>query len=559
MLDDLTPSERGLLDAAAEGRPFGDADDGPYDVETMRTWGPERTIRAEVLRHLLVGDDWPVQARGVVVEGIRFVGSLDALDSRVRCPLVLSECLLDGAEPWYLAGATVSRLYFGECYLPGLAGDGLVVTSGVVLRQCTVEGGVRLVGTQITGGLDCEGTSFGGEDGCALTADRAVVRGGVFLADIEADGSVRFASADIAGPVTLDGARLGADDQGNALMADGVSIRGALGLAGVVATGAIRLPGATIDGQLQCRDARLDGTDGIGDSLVAFGAAIGGDALLDGDFHAAGRVHLRSTRIGGSVLLGGALDGDTAFYAPGARVEHEFRWRPAAPVGGVVVLERMTVGRLTDDWTKPGAHWPPRGRLRLTGFTYDGFGSAATVAQRLDWVRRQDPFSTQPYEQLVRVYTQAGQDTDARTVAIAKRNDLRERGEMTPLRKAGSRALDVTIKHGYQPGRAVVLLVALYVAVLGVFWHAQHRRGAIVPARDTTAAADPLRCRVGYPCFYPATYALDVVVPILDIRDADAWRPRGGGYAALTVVATGLGWAFSTLAVLGYTGIVRRE
>lgn len=67
-----------------------------------------------------------------------------------------------------------------------------------------------------------------------------------------------------------------------------------------------------------------------------------------------------------------------------------------------------------------------------------------------------------------------------------------------------------------------------------------------------------------YPCFYPAGYAIDVVIPLINVRQADNWRPNadapwGWSLVAGTWVATGLGWALSTLAVAGYTGLIRKE
>jgi hypothetical protein len=54
------------------------------------------------------------------------------------------------------------------------------------------------------------------------------------------------------------------------------------------------------------------------------------------------------------------------------------------------------------------------------------------------------------------------------------------------------------------------------------------------------------------------------LVPIINLRQAENWRPDGyahwgWAYIAVGWTATGLGWAFTTLAVAGYTGLVRRD
>jgi hypothetical protein len=47
-------------------------------------------------------------------------------------------------------------------------------------------------------------------------------------------------------------------------------------------------------------------------------------------------------------------------------------------------------------------------------------------------------FAAQPYEQLIRVYRQAGLEADARRVAIARRNDLSRFGHLTPAGRVGN-------------------------------------------------------------------------------------------------------------------------
>jgi hypothetical protein len=348
---------------------------------------------------------------------------------------------------------------------------------------------------------------------------------------------------------------------------------------GFTAAGAVRLTDADITGVLSCRGAQLTSADRDGHALEGTRMKVSGGVHLKEGFTAAGAVVISSASIGGSLWLDGAeLAEPVALVAVGVHIGGQLVWAPHSPVGGLVDLERTSVHRLDDDWSLPNAHWPPAGRLRLAGFTYDGFGGQhqASWGQRLDWIRRSrtpktgttpGAFAAQLYEQLARVYRQAGQETEAREVAIARRNDLRRYGSLTHPRKFGNWLLDKTIRHGYQPLRAVGLLAAVYIAVLLVFWGAQHYDKVIVPTNDTkTIAPAPtaLHCSPGYPCFYPAGYAVDVVVPIVNLRQAENWRPNGHaswGWTYITVgwVATGLGWAFTTLAAAGYTGLVRKD
>jgi hypothetical protein len=58
--------------------------------------------------------------------------------------------------------------------------------------------------------------------------------------------------------------------------------------------------------------------------------------------------------------------------------------------------------------------------------------------------------------------------------------------------------------------------------------------------------------------------AIDIVVPIVNVHQADEWAVNGRTswgwvWVGGTWVATGLGWALATLFVAGYTGLVRSD
>jgi hypothetical protein len=583
--DPVEPPEQALLEHALAGKRLALVGEGAVDHQAMNEWGPERTVRAAVLRHLLVEPQWPVHTNGVLLRGARISGRVDLESATVRCPLLLEDCYLDGPDPVALAYATVPRMVLSRCrVVGGLTADLLVVTKGLDLRGSTFEGEVRLLGSDITGQLTCRGAKLTGTDveGNALVGDGMKVGGNVLLDQgFTAAGAVRLPNTDITGPLFCSGAKLtGTDGYGNALVGDLMRVSGSVFLdKEFTAAGAVRLPEADIAGSLTCRSAKLTGTDVNGSALVGDLMRVSGSVFLDKDFTAVGTVSVPGARIGGSLSLDEAeLAEPVALQASGVRIGGQLEWAPRWPVRGLVDLEQATVHRLDDDWSLPRAHWPPAGQLRLAGFTYDGFGGRkqASSRQRLDWIRRSHTiamattpkgFAAQPYEQLARVYRQAGRETEARQVAIARRSDLRRYGSLTRTQKLGNWLLDKTIRHGYQPLRAVGLLLAIYVAVLGGFWFAQHQDSVIVPIRDTktiTPAPTALHCSPAYPCFYPAGYAIDVVVPIINLRQAENWHPDGHApwgwaYVAAGWIGTGFGWAFTTLAVAGYTLLVRKD
>jgi hypothetical protein len=481
--DPVDPQEQALLDHALAGTLLDLAGDGRVDHEAMNEWGPARTVRAAVLRHLLVEQMWPVHSKGVRLRGARISGPLDLESATLRCPLLLEDCYLDSLDPVTLDYATVSR---------------------IVLSRCRVAGGLTASLLVATKDFDLGGSAF--------------------------EGVVRLVEADITG-------------------------------------------------QLVCRGAKLTGTNRDGNTLACDRMKVGGDAFLDQEFTAAGTVSIVGARINGSVWLNGAeLAEPVALRAGGVHVDGQLVWSPRSPVRGLVDLERAAVHRLDDNWDLPYAHWPPAGRLRLAGFSYDGFGGQhwASWRQRLEWIRRSHTtatdeapatFAAQPYEQLARVYRQNGQEAEARHIAIARRNDLRHYGALTRSQQLGSWLSDKTFGHGYQPWRAIAWLIALYLAVLLVFSAAQNTDGAMVPAKDTMAISSvptASQCSSSYPCFSAARYASEIVFPAINWHQAEYWRLGGSAawisaYTAVESIATPIGWALTTLAVAAFTGIFRRD
>ena len=106
----------------------------------------------------------------------------------------------------------------------------------------------------------------------------------------------------------------------------------------------------------------------------------------------------------------------------------------------------------------------------------------------------------------------------------------------------------------------------LYLIVLALSALTQHH-GLIEPVGNVNRL-DPMptaiRCTSNYPCFYPAGYAIDTVIPLISVHQATYWGPDGHAswgwiWVACTWIATGLGWALVTLLIAGYTGLARKQ
>jgi hypothetical protein len=382
---------------------------------------------------------------------------------------------------------------------------------------------------------------------------------------------------------------------------------------GFTAAGAIRLVGADITGQLTCRSAKLAGTDGNGNTLAANGMNVSDTVFLDGGFTATGTLSFVSARFGDSIEFKPAAlaTGDrTALDMTGAHIGGSLIWVPAVQVTGLVDLEGAVFGEIADDWGRgrdsANGYWPVAGMLRLNGLTYGRLSGdrQPSVSQRLEWVRSQysqssqqgsipifnwsngimappvrasllsvqsgsgnrRSFASEPYEQLIKVYQQAGRDSDARKIAIAKRIDERRYGDLGPYLKANLKAaswfFDKTIKFGYQTWRAAAGLIVVFLAFLIISFFALHHH-AVVPVNELANGVHPIpvatRCASSYPCFYPLGYTVDVVIPVIDLHQADFWGLYGWGWVVGSWLATAFGWAAVTLLVVGYTGLVRQQ
>jgi hypothetical protein len=467
-----------------------------------------------------------------------------------------------------LVGADITgQLILSDARLNGRAGNGyalaadrMKVGGNMWLDRAVISGGaLRLAGADLRLQLSCHGTQLTGTDsvGLALNASGMKVGSDVYLdQQFTTTGAVRLVGTDITGQLILSDARLnGRAENGYALAADRMKVGGNMWLdRAVISGGALRLAGADLRLQLSCHGTQLTGTDSVGLTLNASGMKVGADVYVDQRFTADGTVSLALAQIAGTLV-----------------------WAPAGPISGQVNLEDASVGQLNDSGSDVGSdgYGPTGGRLLLDGFTYGRFSGKpqAKVNQRLAWVRSQyhgddpAPFATQPYEQLAAVYRQAGQDSQARKVAIARRADLRKYGNLNWYRWFGNWLMDWTIKYGYQAWRAGAGLVAVFLVFAALSCWAQNHR-LMAPVGATSVGLYPVPaatiCTSSYPCFSPIGYAIDTVIPIINVHQADQWGPDeaaqwGRPWVAATWIATALGWALATLLVAGYTGLVRQD
>ncbi|MBI3574299.1 MAG: hypothetical protein HY083_01350 [Gammaproteobacteria bacterium] len=620
----LTPAEKTVLertqkDEWADLRSHKEVNDKP---ENANKWGSTRNVRAELLCWLCTDPDVSkrIRAKGARIRGAKIVGVLDFEDAILPHPLALVGCAIpDGI---ILVDARTRSLSFAGSRTGRIFSDRLKTAGGVFLTDgFHAEGEVRLLGADIGGNLECTGATFSNPKGDALNADGLKTAGSVFLRDgfhaegevcllgadiggqlscaratlknpkgealnadrlktvgsvflhngFHAEGEVRLLGADIGGDFACTGATL-KNPEGKALSADGLKTAGGVFLTeGFHAEGEVRLLGADIGGDFACTGATLKNSEG--EALSADCLKTTGNVFLNKDFHAEGEVCLLGADIGGQLDCTGATfsnpKGDT-LSAAGMQVNGALFWRDMKNrPQGTVNLMHTRVGQLVDDEKS----WPNEKGFFLDGFEYKTFAGSApqTAVERLRWLRlqpqRKGRFWPQPYEQLAKVFRDMGHESDARTVLIAKQDDLRKYGQLSWKARLWNRFLGETIGHGHRTWKVFYYIVLMIV--LGWFLFIQaDKRNVMQPSRELVYL-NAEYIRTGelpdkYPRFQPLVYSIDTFFPFVDLHQEGYWlpnvsKPSDYWFKVYLWIHIGMGWVLSTFAVAALTGLIRKD
>ncbi|WP_411106440.1 membrane-associated oxidoreductase [Streptomyces sp. cmx-4-9] len=408
-INELTPAERRVWEAF----PRGDGVDFRAHPEDSSVdgadWGPERTLRAEVLRALLLGACPAEEGRvaGLKIKGARIVGKLDLRYAVVDHPIRLRDCWFERKPLMY--GAQLRALVLGYSTLPGLTAATLRVDVVLRLSCCRITGPVRLAGARIAGGIFLQGAVIGPATG------------------EEADEP----------PLQLNHVEVGTD-----IIANDLTVHGQL-----------RLNGATVGGQISLDRARLLNPGAI--ALHAETLAVGTDLRAD-RLEARGTVNLTGVRIPGQVYFGRASfanPGGVALRASSC-VVGEMWLRRCEPVQGTVSLRRSQFDLLH---VEPRT-WPDQ--IRVDGLTYRVLAPHLTAQERLPALEREESgYLPYAYEQLATAYRTVGDEAAARTVQLAKLR--RHRRTLPRPARLWGLLQDLTVGYGYRPLRAAGWLLAL--------------------------------------------------------------------------------------------------
>ena len=220
---------------------------------------PDRIVRAEVIAQLLLGACEPRSGHvaAVRLSGAYIIGTLDLSGGTVEYELRLTHCRL--VETPDLSNAQARQLRFSDCRMPGFDGGGLRADGYLSLSGALIEGPVQLPRAQLMGGLRMNGTRITANDPAewALAAGALLVEVGLFARNCVIDGGARLVGARLNGGLWLEGAEL--RNPGRlALDAQNMVVEDAAEFSRTTLAGTIRLRSARINGILSFSYARLD-------------------------------------------------------------------------------------------------------------------------------------------------------------------------------------------------------------------------------------------------------------------------------------------------------------
>ncbi|MGW3951578.1 oxidoreductase [Streptomyces sp. NPDC004752] len=511
--DDLTAAEAGMWQAFRNGSGY-DLSSGDAIVDDPHgghPWGPERTVRARIIAWLLL--DGPPALAGRVsslkLAGVRITGTLDLAGGTVTPYVEMKRCRFE--RDILLPEARFTTMRLVDCSVPRLEAARVHTEGDLHLPRCRFHNGVRLTDAQIgTDLLLNQAVVYRDRTGRSIAADGLTVGQDLQAELLESHGELSLRSAKIGVSLSLRGARL----------------------ANPYTRLALNAPQLTVERTLYLTPA------GVGNPLLSGTTPAHGTRIQR--FECQGGVRLDDGRFGDAVDLERArfvFTDDQELSLRRAQTP-ELRFLGERPERGKVVLSGARVVTLVD---RAGS-WPGPGSLHMGGFGYESLVPQGPfpLTRRLEWIAAATAeYNPEPYERLAAVLRAAGEDEDAREVLLAKQ---RRRRETLPLAgKLWGYAQDWTVAYGYRPGRAAVWMTVLWAAGTLAFAHT-----TLKPMNAT-----------GHPGWSPALFALDLLLPVIDLGQAGQWQLHGG-WQWLAAVLILLGWILATTVAAGATRLLRR-
>ncbi|HEY8371355.1 MAG TPA: oxidoreductase [Pseudonocardiaceae bacterium] len=481
----------------------------------------------------------------LVADRIRVDGNVE-IDDGFTCTATIR--MLNGVIGGTLRLAK-ARLCIHQPLTRAIHLDGTQINGDLDAQHSTVVGQLRMLDVQVKGSAVFSDARLHHPGSEVLLAHRLSVGGNLEGRRLRARGTLLLQSAHIGGSVNLFGAwlctpgqhtirrtpkpsldllaaRIGRDLLCNGMAEADVTFR---------AEGGVRVRRAVVAREASFRDARLEGVSAI--ALNAYGLTTQ-ELVLSVGAVPGGRVILRHAR------CTSLEDNETFWSGPGEYDVEDFRYESFAH-------EEPPYRKQTQPDPGTPSTTDPRGSLDIPrGLARARLRDRTGVRRRLRWLAHAmgGDYQPGPYDQLAATYRAAG-DEESATEVLMEKQKLRYEALAADNRAWPVRVLIIVwswlqrsmVGYGYRPMRALAWLVAC--AVLGSAWFSQHE---LVPVNEED-----------HPVWDPVLYAVDQLIPIVNLGHDTMWRADGAS-KWITVVLIAIGWVLATTVAAGITRTLRR-
>ncbi|MGW2830112.1 membrane-associated oxidoreductase [Streptomyces sp. NPDC001286] len=416
-INELTEAERRVWRAFATGTAVDFRAGDDEDAAEGARWGPERTVRASVLRALLLnGPQEPGEIAALKLAGARITGVLDLRYGATDFAVRLSHCHFHEVPELY--GARFRQLNLSHSALPGLIAATLRVEGVLRLTDCRITGPVRLGGAHISGALFLERARLSAPDDPepVLRLHHAEIGDDLWAPGMRADGQVQLDGAAVAGTVNLEGAHFH-NPGATAISALRLETGSDLRMRFLRTHGRVDLRGSRIPARFDLTRAQLSNPDGTA-------------------------LRLSSCTVGELWLLKGVI-------------------------AGILNLRRAHLDVLYLDPEMLPA------KVFLSDLTYTTLTPHEPAERRLPMLERDPRYEPHAYEQLTAAYRRIGDDYAARLVQLAKQRRLRTTRAW--YGRLWGYVQDATVGYGFRPLRAAVWLLSL-LAIGSIAYAVHHPR-----------------------------------------------------------------------------------
>ena len=448
-------------------------------IDEPKSWSSQRVLRSSFIEAIMTDPRYSEKLtnRSIQISGAWFRSRINLQDSSLPFTVRLLDSRLDGDVDLLEADISGTISFDGSVLRAELSLSGAKVDGNVFLGNGAKFKRVNLKYADIGGSVVADKSVFEEE----LDLDNSTVDGNVLVHNGSKFKRVNLVHADIGGGVQAD--RSVFEDEldlststvdGDVNLREGskfkrvdlvyADIGGGVAADRSVFEDELDLRNSTVDGNVLLRDeSKFKHVSlayaNIGGTLDATKSTFEGDL----DLYATqvnGSLLLAESEFAGMVMCSGATIGGVLSLSDNGR---HAKWRDSAGIN----LEGTTVRGLAD----ASEAWPHN--VKVAGFSLqqthsqpttstDGFTDREISWYLNDWLSDEE-YSREAYKHLEGLLRSVGRNRDADRIAMARldREYALEGGLLGQLREAGGVLHEAIVGYGYQPERALILIIIL--------------------------------------------------------------------------------------------------